>query len=81
MNKNYFKGACVACGNSLAPAQSKFSKKGSVSVADNIEMQGLKFEIVANTEKTEKGLNKLTNNLERLKKALSGVDASDTTAK
>lgn len=49
-------------------------------MADNIEMQGLEFEIVANTEKAEKGLNKLTNTLERLKKALSGVDASDTTA-
>lgn len=49
-------------------------------MADNIEMQGLEFEIVANTEKVEKGLNKLTNTLERLKKALSGVDASDTTA-
>lgn len=49
-------------------------------MADNIEMQGLEFEIVANTEKAEKGLNKLINTLERLKKALSGVDASDTTA-
>lgn len=49
-------------------------------MADNIEIQGLEFEIVANTEKAEKALNKLTNTLERLKKALSGVDASDTTA-
>ncbi len=49
-------------------------------MADNVEIQGLEFEITANTEKAEKNLDKLTSTLERLKKALSGVDATPVTA-
>ena len=45
-------------------------------MADNVEIQGLEFEITTNTEKAEKNLDKLTSTLERLKKALSGVDAT-----
>ena len=41
-------------------------------------MEGLSFEITCETEKAEKNLGKLTNTLERLKKALSGVDGSHT---
>ena len=39
-------------------------------MADNVEIQGLEFEITTNTEKAEKNLDKLTSTLERLKKAL-----------
>ena len=49
-------------------------------MADNVEIQGLEFEIIANTEKAEKNLDKLTSTLERLKKALSGVDATPVTS-
>ena len=49
-------------------------------MADNVEIQGLEFEITANTEKAEKNLDKLTSTLERLKKALSGVDATPVTS-
>lgn len=43
---------------------------------DNIEIQGLEFEIVENSEKAAGGLDKLTESVNRLKKALSGFDAS-----
>ena len=49
-------------------------------MADNVEIQGLEFEITTNTEKAEKNLDKLTSTLERLKKALSGVDATPVTS-
>lgn len=49
-------------------------------MADNVEIQGLEFEITCNSEKAEKNLDKLTNTLERLKKALSGVDATPVTS-
>ena len=49
-------------------------------MADNEEIQGLEFEITTNTEKAEKNLDKLTSTLERLKKALSGVDATPVTS-
>ena len=49
-------------------------------MADNVKIQGLEFEITTNTEKAEKNLDKLTSTLERLKKALSGVDATPVTS-
>ena len=49
-------------------------------MADNVEIQGLECEITVNTEKAEKNLDKLTSTLERLKKALSGVDATPVTS-
>lgn len=47
-------------------------------MADNVEIQGLEFEIVCNSEKAVDGLNALMNTLERFKKALSSVDGSRT---
>ena len=47
-------------------------------MADNVEIQGLEFEIVCNSEKAVDGLNVLMNTLERFKKALSSVDGSRT---
>ena len=47
-------------------------------MADNVEIQGLEFEIVYNSEKAVDGLNALMNTLERFKKALSSVDGSRT---
>ena len=47
-------------------------------MADNVEIQGLEFQIVCNSEKAVEGVKALTNTLERLKKVLSGVDGSHT---
>lgn len=41
-------------------------------VADNVEIQGLEFAVVGETEKAVSGLGKLTSNLNKLKKATSG---------
>ena len=47
-------------------------------MADNVEIQGLEFQLVCNSEKAVEGVKALTNTLERLKKVLSGVDGSHT---
>lgn len=47
---------------------------------DNVKIQGLEFEIVAHCDETEKKLGNLTQTLERLKKAVSGFDASPVTS-
>lgn len=41
-------------------------------MADNVEIQGLEFAVVGETEKAVSGLGKLTSNLNKLKKATSG---------
>lgn len=46
---------------------------------DNVEIQGLEFEIVSNTDKATKKVDGLTESLGRLKKALSGFNASPVT--
>lgn len=46
---------------------------------DNIEIQGLEFEIVSNTDEAIKKVDGLTESLGRLKKALSGFNASPVT--
>lgn len=46
---------------------------------DNIEIQGLEFEIVANTDEAIKKVDGLTETLGRLKKAISGFNASSVT--
>lgn len=46
---------------------------------DNIEIQGLEFKIVSNTDEATKKVDGLTESLGRLKKALSGFNASPVT--
>ena len=46
---------------------------------DNVEIQGLEFEIVANADEATKKVDGLTESLGRLKKALSGFNASSVT--
>lgn len=46
---------------------------------DNIEIQGLEFQIVSNTDEATKKVDGLTESLGRLKKALSGFNASPVT--
>ena len=46
----------------------------------NVEIQGLEFEVVAHTDEAEKKLGNLTKTLKRLKKAVSGFDASPVTS-
>ena len=46
---------------------------------DNIEIQGLEFQIVSNTDEAAKKVDGLTESLGRLKKALSGFNASPVT--
>ena len=46
---------------------------------DNTEIQGLEFKIVANTDEATKKVDGLTESLGRLKKALSGFNASSVT--
>lgn len=46
---------------------------------DNIEIQGLEFKIVSNTDEAAKKVDGLTESLGRLKKALSGFNASPVT--
>lgn len=41
-------------------------------MADNVQIQGLEFEVVGEAEKAASGLSKLTSNLNKLKKATSG---------
>lgn len=47
---------------------------------ENVEMEGLEFEIVADTEKATAGLEKLTKTLERLKQTLGGLSGNPVTA-
>lgn len=46
---------------------------------DNVEIQGLEFKIVSNTDEAAKKVDGLTESLGRLKKALSGFNASPVT--
>ena len=46
---------------------------------DNVEIQGLEFKIVANTDEATKKVDGLTESLGRLRKALSGFNASPVT--
>ena len=46
---------------------------------DNVEIQGLEFQIVSNTDEATKKVDGLTESLGRLKKALSGFNASPVT--
>ena len=46
---------------------------------DNVEIQGLEFQIVSNTDEAAKKVDGLTESLGRLKKALSGFNASPVT--
>lgn len=47
---------------------------------DNVEITGLEFEIVENSERAANNLDKLTASVNRLKKALSGFDGSPVTS-
>lgn len=45
-------------------------------MADNVEIQGLEFQVVGDTDKATEGVDKLTKSLGKLKKALSGLNAT-----
>jgi len=48
-------------------------------MAENVEIQGLEFEIISNSDEASKKLGKLADTMERLKKAVSGFDGSPVT--